>query len=232
MDITKQFLVEYAMRYENYSDFGSTLNYKLATRYKLSDHFTIRAAASSGFRAPSMQQKYYAKTNTLFVSGPNGTVPVESGTFTNDSRPAEILGIPKLKQETSQNYSAGFTATPARGLEVSVDGYYIKIKDRIVLTNNFDSGSNAQLGQLLRDAGATTANFFTNAVDTKAKGIEAVVSYRTSINAGSKLRFSLSATFIKNEVVKGSDGKAIIKENYYVTHTLLRYTGKYGSCID
>ncbi|MEO6730465.1 MAG: TonB-dependent receptor [Ferruginibacter sp.] len=210
-DFTKEWLVEGALRFEDYSDFGSTLNYKVATRYKVGDYFTIRGAASSGFRAPSMQQKYYAKTNTLFVSTPSGLVPTESGTFTNDSKPAEILGIPKLKEETSQNYSVGFTTTPAKGLEITVDAYLINIKDRIVLTNNFTGGNNATLTQLLKDNGASTANFFTNAIDTKAKGLEAVVSYRTSFANANRLRFTLAATFIENEVKKDANGNPIIK---------------------
>ncbi|MEO7765992.1 MAG: TonB-dependent receptor, partial [Ferruginibacter sp.] len=210
-DFTKQWLVEAALRFEHYSDFGSTLNYKVATRYKVSDHFTIRGASSSGFRAPSMQQKYYAKTNTLFVSTTAGLVATESGTFTNDSKPAEILGIPKLKEETSQNYSIGFTTSPVKGLEITVDGYLINIKNRIILTNNFTGGTNATLTQLLKDNGATTANFFTNAIDTRAKGLEAVVSYRTVFANDHKLRFTLAATFIKNEVIKGTDGKPVIK---------------------
>jgi len=210
-DFTKQWLLELALRFEDYSDFGSTLNYKAATRYKVSDHFTVRAAASSGFRAPSMQQQFYAKTNTLFVSTPSGLVPTQSGTFTNDSKPAEILGIPKLKEETSQNYSVGFTTTPAKGLEITVDGYFIRIKNRIVLTNNFTGGSDSLLTQLLKDNGATTANFFTNAIDTKSKGLEAVLSYHVRFAKESNLRFSLAATFIKNEVKKGADGKPLIK---------------------
>jgi iron complex outermembrane receptor protein len=210
-DFTKQWLLESALRFENYSDFGSTLNYKVASLYKLSSKFIIRAASSSGFRAPSLQQKFYAKTNTLFISTSTGLVATESGTFTNDSKPAQILGIPALKEETSQNYSLGFTASLFRGLEISVDGYFIKIKNRIVLTNNFSGGSDPVLTQLLKDNGATTANFFTNALDTKAKGLETVISYHTSFANTDKLRLSLAASFIKNEVKKGPDGKPIIK---------------------
>jgi len=209
-DFTKRFMAEFALRFEHYSDFGSTLNYKVATRYKLSDYFTIRAASSSGFRAPSMQQRFYAKTNTLFVPGPSGSVPIQSGTFTNDSKPAAILGIPTLKEETSQNYSLGFTTTPVKGLEITVDGYIININNRIVLTNNFTGGSDTALNRLLKENGATTANFFTNAIDTRSRGLEAVASYRTTIGAFNRLRFTLAATFIKNEVKKGADGKPII----------------------
>jgi iron complex outermembrane recepter protein len=223
-DFTKQWLLEFALRYENYSDFGSTLNYKLASRYKLGDKFTIRAATSSGFRAPSLQQKYYAKTNTLFVPSPAGLVPTESGTFTNDSKPAQILGIPTLKEERSQNYSVGFTTTPLRGLEITVDGYWISIKDRIILTNNFNGGSNAALAQLLKDNGATTANFFTNAVDTKSKGVETVISYNSSFKNAHKLKLTLAATFIKNEVKKGADGKPVVRAS-----DILNSSGQLGN---
>ena len=210
-DITRQWLLALALRFENYSDFGSTLNYKIATRYNLGDHFTVRAAASTGFRAPSMQQQFYAKTNTLFVSTPAGLVPTESGTFTNDSKPAEILGIPKLKEETSRNFSAGFTATPAPGFDISVDAYLVTIKNRIILTNNFNGGTDTVLTRLLKETGATTANFFTNAIDTKSKGLEAVLSYHTAFANQHTLRFSIAATWMKSAVEKEASGKPLIR---------------------
>ncbi|HEX4958147.1 MAG TPA: TonB-dependent receptor [Lacibacter sp.] len=210
-DFTKNFLVTGALRFENYSDFGSTLNYKLASRLNIIDGLTIRAATSTGFRAPSMQQRFYAKTNTLFVSTPNGLQPVESGTFPNGSRPAQILGIPELKEETSRNYSAGITATPVKGLEITVDGYIIHIKDRIVLTNNFTGGNNTALQTELNNAGASQANFFTNAVDTRSKGLETVINYSFNIAREHKFRITLAATFIDNEVVKKADGTPNIK---------------------
>lgn len=210
-DFTREWMVAGALRFEHYSDFGSTLNYKIASRYKIGDKFTIRAAASSGFRAPSMQQRFYAKTNTLFISGPGGLVATESGTFPNGSAPAKILGIPELKQETSRNYSAGITAKPFTGLEITVDGYIININDRIVLTNNFTGGSDPALQALLNAAGAQTANFFTNAIDTRNKGLEVVANYSFNIAREHKFRFTAAATFIENEVRKASDGKPIIK---------------------
>jgi len=223
-EFTKEWLLELALRFENYSDFGSTLNYKAATRYKLGDHFMLRAAASTGFRAPSLQQKFYAKTNTIFVSTPNGLVPNEIGTFPNDSKPAEILGIPALKEETSDNYSFGFVTTPINGFELSIDGYLINIKDRIVLTNNFGGGNNTALTQELKDNGASLANFFTNAIDTRAKGIDAILSYHTSFAKSNKLKLTLAATFIENEVKKGPDGKPIIKAS-----EILVNSGQLGS---
>jgi iron complex outermembrane receptor protein len=223
-DFTKNFMVAGALRFENYSDFGSTFNYKLASRLKLSDFLSLRASTSTGFRAPSQQQKYYAKTNTLFVSTPAGLVPVESGTFTNDSEPAKILGIPELKQETSVSYTLGATARIADNLELTVDAYQIDINDRIVLTNNFTSGGNATLKAKLDAANAGAANFFSNAVDTRARGIESVLNYTKRINSKSDIRFTLAGTFIKNEVVKDAAGKPIIKAS-----PILVSTGQVGS---
>jgi iron complex outermembrane receptor protein len=209
-DITEKFLVTGALRFENYSDFGSTFNYKFATRYKFSDMFNIRASLSTGFRAPSMQQKFYEKTSTLFVSTVNGLVATESGTFTNDSKAAQILGIPKLKEETSHNYSVGLTAKPFKGFELTVDAYQIDIDDRIVLTNNFTGGNNQALKDQLAAAGATTANFFTNAIDTRAKGLETVLSYNKAFSGKQSFRAIFAATFIDNTVKKGANDSAII----------------------
>lgn len=210
-DFSERFMVAGALRFENYSDFGSTLNYKLASRYKLGNALSIRGSVSTGFRAPSMQQRFYAKTNTLFVTINGVLTPVESGTFTNDSEPARILGIPQLKQETSQSYTLGFTARPAEGLELTVDAYQIDINDRIILTNNFTGGNDPNLLAQLRAAGANSANFFSNAVDTRARGIEAVLSYQFNIAAKHEFRATLAGSFIKNEVKKDENGKPIIK---------------------
>lgn len=217
-DITKSFLVTGALRFEKYSDFGSTLNYKFSTRYKFSDMFNVRASISSGFRAPSMQQRFYAKTNTLFVSTNAGLVPVQAGTFTNESAIAGLLGIPKLKQETSHNYSVGLTAKPFTGLEISVDGYLINIKDRIILTNNFRGDSGTPIKAILDANGANTANFFTNAIDTRAKGIEAVLAYTKKFLQKHSVRASLAMTFIDNSVKKNANGKPIIHGSDILTN--------------
>lgn len=209
-DFTKSLLLTGAVRFEDYSDFGSTFNYKFSGRYKFTDRFNIRASYSTGFRAPSMQQRFFAKTNTLFISQGGTLVPVQAGTFTNDSKPAEILGIPKLKEETSKNYSAGLTAQPFTGFEITVDAYQIDIANRIILTNNFTGGNDPNLTAQLGAVGASTANFFTNAIDTRARGIEAVLSYVKKLGQKQSLSATLAMTFIDNEVKKDANGKPII----------------------
>lgn len=210
LDITKAWVVSGALRLEKYSNFTQTpLNFKLATRYKLTDKIAIRGAISTGFRAPSLQQSYYSKTNTLFVTINGVQTPVESATLPNNSKAAGILGIPTLKPETSTNYSLGATAQLGK-LELTVDAYQIDIKDRIILTNNFTANGDANLAAQLTAVGANTANFFTNAIDTRSRGLEAVAAYSTKIGKHG-LKFTLAGAFIDNEVIKGSDGKPVIK---------------------
>lgn len=223
-NISKSFLVAAALRYENYSDFGNTVNYKLASRYKIAKGFTLRGSVSSGFRAPSLQQRFYAKTNTLFIPQAGGLVPVESGTFTNDSKAANILGIPELKQETSQSITVGTTIQPFNNFEITIDAYQIDINDRIILTNNFSDGGNAEIRAQLVAANAQTANFFTNAIDTRARGIEAVITYNYLLSDESSLRFTFAGNYIDNSVKKGSDGKPIIKAS-----SILQSTGQIGN---
>jgi iron complex outermembrane receptor protein len=210
LDFTKAWVVSGAVRLEKYSDFSQTpLNFKLASRYKLTDKIAVRGAVSTGFRAPSLQQSHYSKTSTLFVSDGTGLVPKEVATLPNDSQAAKVLGIPELKPETSTNYSLGATAQLGK-FELTVDAYQIDIKDRIILTNSFTAGTDAYLISQFAAIGADQVTFFTNAVDTRSKGLEAVASYGTSFGKHS-LKFSIAGAFIDNEVKKGADGKAAIK---------------------
>lgn len=224
LDITERLMIGGALRGENYSDFGSTLNYKGVARWKLLDRVAIRGAISTGFRAPSQQQKYYSRTSTLFINQGGTLQPVESGTFTNDSKFADIFGIPELKQETSQNYSAGVTLNPMSGLEITLDAYQINIDDRIVLTNNFGANGDATLAAQLAAEGAQTANFFTNAINTRSRGIEGVVSYHFKFNGGQEIRAVLAGTLIDNNVEKDINGKPLINST-----EVLERTGQVGN---
>ncbi len=176
---TKSVLINGAVRFENYSDFGSTINYKFATRVKVANGLNLRAAIATGFRAPSLPQRYFNSTATQFLGG----VPFEVGTFRNGGKVANALGIPDLKQEDSYSYSAGVTyKVPNTKLTFTVDGYFIKIKNRIILTGQFarpggvQTGANLTLQQLFDAANATSATFFTNAINTESRGVDYIVS--------------------------------------------------------
>lgn len=219
-DITEQFLLSAATRYEDYSDFGSTINFKLATRYKLTENFNIRAAGNTGFRAPSLHQLNFNSTSTIFDQAGN---PQEVGTFANDSRAATLLGIPKLKEETSKSVSVGFTAKlPEVNLSFTVDGYFVQIDDRIVYTGQFQpkldsdgqpiDSANAELLNLLNQANATAASFFANAINTESKGLDVVITHNASLGAGMKLRTDLSGTFSQTRKVGDIKASKILRD--------------------
>lgn len=200
-DLTDEFLISGALRYENYSDFGSTFNYKLASRYKVSPNFNLRAAASTGFRAPSLHQILFSRTSTIFVTENGVTTAQEVGVFNNNSRPARLLGIPQLKEETSNNFSLGFTTKiPDAGLRITVDAYQVNIDDRVVLTGQFQPGDDAELQILFSQAQATRAAFFANAIDTRSRGVDIVISHRSRAGKGI-LSNDLAATFSGTEQV-------------------------------
>lgn len=217
-DVTSKWLVNGAIRHENYSDFGNTTNYKLATRFKVTDNINLRGAIATGFRAPSLQQIYFNSTSTQFVGG----VPFQVGTFRNDSPAAKLLGIPSLKQEESQSASFGFTAkVPSANITLTADAYLIKIKDRVVLTDQFArpggnpvAGSSAdQLNKLFDAAGATAATFFANAIDTQTKGIDVVISHKAHLGDGLVLKSDLAGTFSQTRKVGGIHASQILVDN-------------------
>jgi len=218
-NFTNWLLVDAAIRYENYSDFGSTFNYKLASRIKLSDDLNFRFAGSTGFRAPSIHQIYYNTTSTLFTSLPGDLEPrlVEVGTFSNDSDIAKGFGINKLKQETSKSVSTGFTyKIPSLNLNITADAYFIRIDDRIVLTDQFSRFANpvtpAQelVNTEFTKANVNAAQFFANSIDTETKGLDVVISHNYRTGA-IKLNNDFAINFNKTKKVGDIHASDLLK---------------------
>jgi iron complex outermembrane receptor protein len=180
--------VDVAGRFENYSDFGSTVNGKIAARYDFSDMFAIRGAMSSGFRAPSLQQEYVSYTSTTFIAG----VATNSAVLRASNPIASLIGSVPLKPENSINFSAGgvfrwedFSAT--------LDVYSISVGNRIALSDTFSQSGVLALFPASAQIGG--ARFFTNGVDTITKGGEFVASYKWQPDADiGNFNFSLSAS--------------------------------------
>ncbi|RDC65907.1 TonB-dependent receptor [Adhaeribacter pallidiroseus] len=205
-DLTDKLLINAAGRYENYSDFGGNLAGKLSARYKFAEFFSLRGTIANGFRAPSIHQRYYSAISTVFVSIPGqGLQPRQQGTFRNDSPVAEAFGIPSLKAEKSTNYSLGITSQLLSNMTLTVDAYQIDIRDRIVLTGQFQRGTSPvgqQVSTLLDAAGQTdvqAAIFFTNAVNTRTQGLDVVLSGDYGVGAGT-LTVTLAGNLNKTEV--------------------------------
>ncbi len=184
-----------ALRHERYSDFGSTTNGKLAASFRLSPALMLRGAASTGFRAPSLQQVFFSSTFTDFISG----VPLDVVLAPNGGAIANAAGIPKLKQEKSKNFTLGATFKPDAVWAMTADVYRIAIADRIVLSGRFDADNYPALGTVLQQLGVGQAQFFVNSVDTTTTGLDLTVSHKAKL-AGGQLSTYLAFNHSKTRV--------------------------------
>ena len=211
-DVTDTFTVQVAGRYEKYSDFGSTVNGKASARFEPISGYALRGSVSTGFRAPSLQQQYFAAAATNNVNG----ILVDAVTLPVDNPVALALGSKPLKAETSVSYSGGVALNPWPAFSLTVDYYHIAIDDRIVLTENLTatrdalgnpSGSPTSTGfniaTILNNAGFRTisaARFFVNGINTVTEGVDAVATYRFDLGDYGKLRATAGLNYNRNKI--------------------------------
>lgn len=196
-EINDMFTVQAAGRFEHFTDFGDTLNGKLAARFEPIQGIAIRGSIATGFRAPSLAQQFFATTSTNNTVVNGVAQLIEVGTFPATSPVAIALGGKQLEPEDALNIAGGIVLNPVAGLSLTADYYNIKIDNRITLTENL---TGAGVVALLNAAGitnVTSARFFVNGVDTRTQGVDIVGTYRIpDFGAG---RFTLTAGFNYNE---------------------------------
>lgn len=210
-DLTNNFALSGALRYEDYSDFGNTITGKLAARYAISDKYAIRGSVSNGFRAPSLAQIYFSST---YTNVENGQI-IDELIADNKSVITRAAGIPGLTEEQSINGSFGITAKPTTALSITLDAYYVTIADRIVLTDGFGTDDDS-IGATLEALNVGYARFFTNAVDTKTMGLDAIISYKIYMNDNT-LTLTYAGNFNQMEVtaIHTNDILAGKEDNYF-----------------
>lgn len=193
MEKKDRFLWNLAGRYEYYNDFGDNLAGKLALRYKFSKLLVWRGSISSGYRAPALQQRFYSATSQ---TGKNGLI-YTTGTFRNDGEIASAFGISPLQAEKSINIGTGITSFISKNITVTIDAYWIQIKNRIIYSNSIQGDSLPEVRWLLDSLGyynIQAVRFFSNAINTHTKGVDIVLNSRWPINK-SMLEASLAANF-------------------------------------
>jgi iron complex outermembrane receptor protein len=213
------------IRSENYSDFGNAFVWKASGAYTINDKYTLRSSLSTGFRAPTLHQIYTQKAQYSFVPGKGIQV---GGLINNVSSQAGLLGIPKLKQETSTNFTLGVGGKVNRNFSFTLDYYSINLKDRVVLGTEitgteFDAAGNnigtTPLDDILRDNNLSDLSFFTNAIDTKTSGLDLVLTYDKLEVGDGKLGFNLSGNYVienardgavKNPAIVEAAGQSVV----------------------
>ena len=198
-------LLAVAGRVENYSDFGSTADGKIAGRVELFKGVAVRGAAQTGFRAPSLGQSHFSSVATNFVNIGGVNTPFEIRTFAVGSPGAALLGAKELKPEQSVNLSVGLTARVSNSLSLSADYYDVKIDDRIVLSGNFIDISVRNLLAANGIPGVSGARYFTNAIDTHTKGLDIVLNYGLDLSNAGVLRFTGGFNRNETEVTRVSE---------------------------
>ncbi len=194
-NVTEKFLASAAVRGEHYSDFGSNVSGKLAGRYDFTPNFALRASVQNGFRAPSLQQQYFATTSTNFIGG----VPFDITTFPATDPVAEALGAKKLDAEKSKNFSVG-TVIRFGNFNATIDAYRIDVDNRIVLSENLTQANVRDYLVAQGFIGVGGGRFFINGVDTRTEGVDLVMNYPLDTTAAGRFDFTVTANWNNTDV--------------------------------
>lgn len=204
-DVVENWLVGAALRYEDYEDFGDKVNWKAATRLQVQDGIALRGSISTGFRVPTVGQSNLFDTTSAYN---DARELVNNATLPPTHPLAKKLGGKPLEPETSVNFALG-AAFEVGKLDLTVDYYHIRMKDRIALTSTINL--NANLHEELIASGVPganairTARYFANAFDTTTQGIDIVANYPIQHSAGlTTLTFALNANETKVDKIKPS----------------------------
>jgi len=195
--ITEKLLASAALREERYSDFGTDLTGKFALRYDFVDEFALRGSVQNGFRAPSLQQQYFATTSTNFIGG----VPFDITTFPATNPVAVALGAKPLTAEKSVNYSVG-AVIRAEKLDITIDAYRINIRNRIVLSENLVQANVRNYLTGLGFTGVGGGRFFINGVDTRTSGIDIAMTYPFELYQAGRVSVTLAGNFNSTDITR------------------------------
>ncbi len=207
-DITESFFAQAAVRYEDYSDFGSETVWKLAGRHEFTPNFALRGSVGTGFRAPTPGQQGTTNVSTRL---PNG-FPVATGLFPAGGDVAQALGAEALAAETATSYTLGATANIG-DLVLTLDFFRIDIDDRLNAISTLDVSADPASGDAyvnylaLVDAGVVGAEsiggvfYFQNAIDSKTEGFDLVATYPLEWGGGTQLTtLTASVNYTKSEL--------------------------------
>ncbi|ODU35122.1 MAG: TonB-dependent receptor [Sphingopyxis sp. SCN 67-31] len=212
-DVARGLTLGLAGRFEDFSDFGSTFNWKASGRYEITDWFALRGSVSTGFRAPTPGQSNISDvaTNVDLNSG---------GLLLTATRPptdpvAQFYGARPLDREKSKNIAAGVVFDLPGGWVFTVDYFNIKVEDRIALTSRIPitaADRAAMLSQGIDPGDVQSVRFFGNFFDTKTEGVDAVFSKNWRLDSGLNLGLTASLNYTKNRITNVRDPRAVDRE--------------------
>ncbi|MFT4924157.1 MAG: iron complex outermembrane receptor protein [Phenylobacterium sp.] len=200
---TDNFMMGYALRYEDYTSFGDTTNYKVTAQYRFTDDFSVRGSLSSGFRAPTVGQANYSNVQTSLEGG----VLVDSALLPATNPVAIQLGATELTPEESESFTFG-AVWEIEGFFFTLDYYNIEVTDRVSQSTKYDLTDEDKV--ILNAAGVPNVDsiqqvsFFTNDFDTTTQGVDFVGNYSTSMMGGNT-SFALAYNWNETKVDRFTD---------------------------
>lgn len=209
-DVLKKLRLSGAARYEVYSDFGETFDFRISSRLKLSEQITFRGSWNTGFRAPSLHQVYFSSRATQFESTGAEQIGRDVAHFNNENITTRLFGFGNLQPESSENFSVGLASRPFKNFTFTADYYSIQIDNRIVITGRFDADDDERFAEILNPTGVRSAQFFTNAIDTRTQGFDLGLNYQMNFS-NSTLKLRAAANFTETLVDRDTNGSPIIK---------------------
>jgi len=214
-DVSEKVRIGLSTRIESYEDFGTNLSWKVFARYNPVSTVSIKAAANTGFRAPSLHQIHYTSRSNQFISSADGVSKSNIiDHFSNESSAVlNRFNVEPLKAESSVNYNISLIVRPLDHLSLALTSYLIDVDDRIIISSRLSRGLDPTIDNVLTDLNSNFAQFFTNAVGTTTIGIEMIAKYRLLFGKQSSLDLSLSGHYNQSRVKRDADGNTILNVN-------------------
>ncbi len=212
-DITDNFLLTGALRWEDFEDFGSTINTKVSARLDVSEKMSLRSSLSTGFKAPTPGQQNVRNISSLLDAGNI----VLSGILPSLDPLAVSVGGSQLEPEESTSFSFG-TVYSGNWVNVTLDYFRVNVDDRISLSPFFDVDS----------AEFSTLRYYTNDFETETQGVDIVATSSVDM-AGGSTEFSLAANWTDTKVEKHNnldplrirtieEGMPSVRGNFTIQH--------------
>jgi iron complex outermembrane receptor protein len=201
--ITDDFLIGGALRYEDFSSFGDTLNFKITSQFAITEELTIRGSVSTGFRAPTVGQANVSNVSTALEDGEL----TDSALLPPTSEFSRIFGAEELEPEESVSFATGLVYQN-NGFFLTVDYYNIEVTDRITQSDR-QKLTESQYLQLeaigvANPRSVGTVSFFANDFDTTTQGVDVVANYGMELFEGDT-QFSLAYNWNETTVDRSSD---------------------------
>ncbi len=193
---TDSLLLGAAVRFEDFQDFGTTTNYKVAANWRITDNFGVRGTASTGFKAPTPGQSNAFNVSTEFDLAIQELV--NNGTVPSTTAVAQLRGGRPLEPEESTNFTLG-TFFNFGNLDVTIDFFKVDVEDRLNLSQNFQL-TQEEIDDLIEQGITSAGNlqnfrFFVNDFDTETEGFDIVATYPLEwSNASTDLSLAFNQT--------------------------------------